>query len=106
MSSLSTRMKFAEEDSGSVFLSRSSIYYTAYTTDVVYLSIFNPDQYLERNLISLYAPDSTTHCGSGEAISLNSMVPCALLALDCVAYAMALPSMRSIGERNCSAELL
>ena len=61
---------------------------------------------LERNLISLYAPDSTTHCGSGEAISLNSMVPCALLALDCVAYAMALLSMRSIGERNCSAELL
>ena len=47
VSSLSTRMKFAEEDSDSLFLSRSSIYYTAYTTDVVYLSMFYPDHYLQ-----------------------------------------------------------
>ena len=48
MSSLSTRMKFAEEDLDSVFLSRSSIYYTAsYTTDVVCLSMFYPDHYLQ-----------------------------------------------------------
>ena len=45
--SLSTRMKFAEEDPDSVFLSRSSIYYTAYTTDVVCLSMFYPDHYLQ-----------------------------------------------------------
>ena len=72
--------------------------------EVVEFTVLDAGKPFERNLISLYAPDSTTHCGFGEAISLNSMVPCALLALDCVAYAMALPSMRSIGERNCSAE--